>query len=524
MMPVEVNAPFTCSMNGHIRERPLAELIREINVAKLSGALRLARERVQAVVYAEAGEIIFARSNLRVHRLAICLHRWGVMAEDKLAAHVTEFMSDAEASAALISAGVIDKDMLSKFHARQAADVLRPLLLWTEGEWNFDPRARLGEDMRCKLEVGRLLLEAARGLPAEYVAARLEADAETISPVTEHPPQIQLLPLEGFVLSRVEAPVTLGELVAVSGLPEEQTRQCVYALALAGFLVRDGWSAACLSAPRAPGGTPDVAAVNVARAADVVKAGAEPDAPKADAPPDPRVEIDALFALVYDADHYRILGVERTAESAEIKRAYYALAKRFHPDRFQRNADASLRSQIETAFTKITQAYETLHDARARSAYDLKLGIQIGVPASSQSSKTDGASANAHLSREQRAAEAFAQGLAALKQSNLSSALRLLGEAARLAPQQARYHAFYGSALARDVRTRHQAEAALQTAIKLDDTDPAYHVMLAELLRALGQTLRAERELERALVLDPNHDAARRQLNKLRNTKRGDGA
>jgi Flp pilus assembly protein TadD len=146
------------------------------------------------------------------------------------------------------------------------------------------------------------------------------------------------------------------------------------------------------------------------------------------------------------------------------------------------------------------------------------------VPASSQSSKTDGASANAHLSREQRAAEAFAQGLAALKQSNLSSALRLLGEAARLAPQQARYHAFYGSALARDVRTRHQAEAALQTAIKLDDTDPAYHVMLAELLRALGQTLRAERELERALVLDPNHDAARRQLNKLRNTKRGDGA
>jgi curved DNA-binding protein CbpA len=241
---------------------------------------------------------------------------------------------------------------------------------------------------------------------------------------------------------------------------------------------------------------------------------------KADAPPDPRAEIDALFALVHTADHYRILGIEHAAESSQIKRAYYALAKRFHPDRFQRDADATLRSQIEAAYMKITQAYETLHDARSRAAYDLKLGTQIGAPQSSgRANSSADASANSRLSREQRAAESFAQGLAALKQGNLSAALTLLGEAARLAPQQPRYHAFYGSALARDVRTRHQAEAALQTAIKLDGKDPAYHVMLAELLRALGQTLRAERELERALALDPNHDTARRQLDQLRKTK-----
>ncbi|HEV7903745.1 MAG TPA: tetratricopeptide repeat protein, partial [Pyrinomonadaceae bacterium] len=127
--------------------------------------------------------------------------------------------------------------------------------------------------------------------------------------------------------------------------------------------------------------------------------------------------------------------------------------------------------------------------------------------------------ANAHLTREQRAAQSFTEGLAALKQNNLPSAVALLGEAARLVPQQSRYHAFYGSALARDVRTRHQAESELQTAIKLDSNDPGYRVMLAELLRVLGQTLRAERELERALSLDPNHDAARRLLDQLRRAK-----
>ncbi|HEX8128948.1 MAG TPA: DnaJ domain-containing protein [Pyrinomonadaceae bacterium] len=503
-----------------MREHPLAELIREINAAKLSGALRLARERVQAVVYAEAGEIVCARSNLRVHRLVVCLHRWGLLDEDKLSSLVTEFMSDAEASAALVAAGAFTKDALSKLHARQAADVLRPLLLWTEGEWRFDPRARLGEDLRCQPDVRQLLLEAARQLPPDYVATRLDADAEIISPVTDHPPQLQLQPLEGFILSRIESPLALGELVAISGLPEAQTRQSVYALALGGLLARAAWPVAALSssAPR-QSGTPASAPGEIPAAPRTVleKDKAEPGAAKAGAPPDPRAEVDALFALVRDADHYRILGVERAAGSSEIKRAYYALAKRFHPDRFQRDADASLRTQIEAAFMKITQAYETLQDARTRAAYDLKIGEEIVAPKSSPS--VPNASATPNLSREQRAAESFAQGVAALKQNNLSAAVTLLGEAARLAPQQPRYHAFYGSALARDVRTRHQAEVALQTAIKLDGSDPAYHVMLAELLRSLGQTLRAERELERALALDPNHDAARRQLDQLRKTK-----
>jgi curved DNA-binding protein CbpA len=514
------SSAFICSMNGHLRERPLAELIREIIAAKLSGALRLSRERVQAVVYAEAGQLVFARSNLRVHRLAVCLHRWGVLAEDKLSAHVTEFMSDAEASASLVAAGAFTQDVLAKLLARQATDVLRPLLLWTEGEWSFDPRARLVEDVRCKLELRQLLLEGARQLPAEFVAARLANDAELISPVKELPAQLQLDAPEGFVLSRVDAPLALGELLAISGLPEAQARQCVYALALGGFLARAEWPLA-LSA-NAPAQTADkpLATVGGDPAAALpsiqTKEATEPaTVSNAEATPDPRAEIDALFALVYDADHYRILDVGRSASEAEVKRSYYALAKRFHPDRFQRDANDTQRTQIEAAFMKITQAYETLRDPRARAAYELKLGTQFGAPGSS-SPRSEKSASNAHLTREQRAAQSFTEGLAALKQNNLPSAVTLLGEAARLAPQQSRYHAFYGSALARDVRTRHQAEAELQTAIKLDGRDPDYRVMLAELLRVLGQTLRAERELERALSFDPKHDAARRLLNQLR--------
>ena len=517
-------------MNGHLRERPLAELFREIIAAQLSGALRLARERVQAVVYAEAGEIIFARSNLRVHRLAVSLRRWGVLPEDQLSTLVPESMSDAEASAALVATGTLTKEALANLQTRQAADVLRPLLLWTEGEWGFDPRARIVEDVRCKLELPKLLLEAARQLPDEFVAARLSGDEEIISPVRQLPTQLQLHALEGFVLSRVEAPLTLGELLAVSGLPEAQTRQCVYTLALGGFLARASWPIALVTANTlSQSGTADMTVVPVAAPQPIKEEPVELDSggTTPGTPPDPRAEIDSLFALVSDADNYQILGLARTTDIREIKRAYYALAKRFHPDRFQRDANAALKPQIEAAFMKITQAYETLRDPQARAAYELKLGAQMGAPVSSQISNRAGAASrpasNSNLSREQLAAESFTQGLVALKQKNLSSAVTLLGEAARLVPQQPRYHAFYGSALARSVHTRHQAEAELQTAIKLDGNDPAYRVMLADLLRVLGQLLRAERELERALALDPNHEAARRLLDQLRKTKRSDG-
>jgi len=63
-------------------------------------------------------------------------------------------------------------------------------------------------------------------------------------------------------------------------------------------------------------------------------------------------------------DHYGILGVARDAETADVKRAYKTLAKRWHPDK-----NPNCTSCAET-FSKIAEAYETLADQEKRSAYD----------------------------------------------------------------------------------------------------------------------------------------------------------
>src|SRR5438105_10115429 len=64
------------------------------------------------------------------------------------------------------------------------------------------------------------------------------------------------------------------------------------------------------------------------------------------------------------ADYYKILGIDKSASTDEIKTAYRKLAMKYHPDRNPGNKAA------EDKFKEATEAYETLGDTQKRSQYD----------------------------------------------------------------------------------------------------------------------------------------------------------
>jgi molecular chaperone DnaJ len=63
-------------------------------------------------------------------------------------------------------------------------------------------------------------------------------------------------------------------------------------------------------------------------------------------------------------DFYDILGVSKSADADELKRAYRKLAMQFHPDRNQSDKSA------EQKFKDISEAYDVLKDDQKRAAYD----------------------------------------------------------------------------------------------------------------------------------------------------------
>jgi molecular chaperone DnaJ len=63
-------------------------------------------------------------------------------------------------------------------------------------------------------------------------------------------------------------------------------------------------------------------------------------------------------------DYYETLGIDRSANSGEIKKAFLKLAKKYHPD--TNTADSGL----EQKFKEINEAYDVLKDPQKKAAYD----------------------------------------------------------------------------------------------------------------------------------------------------------
>jgi curved DNA-binding protein CbpA len=506
----------------------------------LSGALRLEHERLKIVVYLADGEVVYAASNLRQHRLSECARRWQVLSEEQLAKLAAQ-ASDLDFAAALLNEKILSRESLEMLQKQQMTDVLRPALLWTEGSWEFNARARIAPGVRVHLDCDDLLMESARRLPPQFAAARFPEPGEKLFPQENAPDHLELLPVEAFVRSRVDAPLSIQELLAICSLPEIEVKQIVYTLLLGGILGRERWSLAfspeMLDKARAANATAkDLPQPTSARQPATEQGNAPAQAvvvsPAVKSEADEALELEQFFSRLSLAEtHYQTLGVTRTASPAEIKATYHKLAKRFHPDRFRN--DRELHARTGEAFARIAQAYETLKSTTSRAAYDLKLaqaGSAGGHAASAEAFAQSQAGAGplaAEMSGSgsadyekfrllKQAEESFQKGMSALKNGQARAAVASLGEAARLVPREAKYRAYHGCALSEYEGTWRQAEAELKAALSLDSKNAGYHVMLAEFYVKIGLPRRAIGELERTLAIDAQHAAARRLLETLK--------
>jgi curved DNA-binding protein CbpA len=481
-------------MNGQLSEQPLAELIREISAKSVGGRLSLEHDRVKIVIYFEDGTLVYAASNLRTLRLREYLKKTELVSETDLA-RFNDRLPDIELLKQLTAQKLLSTTAADQLHTRQVTDVLRMALVWTNGTWELESRSRLNEQLNLKIDVDSLLLEAGRRMPADFIASRFRNDAEVITPRAEPLINDNLLPAEAFLLSRLDQPMPLRELVAISGLGEAETLRLVYSLALTGLLQREHWKRVLRDQPEQ-----------------------KPAPPPTQPEPEPQEEpedVETFLERVRTAQtYYDVLGVSGEASAQTLKDLYYKLARLYHPDRFRKSEPAMLK-KIESAFARITQAYETLRDDRLRATYNSKLQARRKAEQIVQSAPKAPAPQQSQPVAAGTGEIQFKEGLTALELGQRKVALGLFASAASTAPMEPRYRAFYGQMLAGNESTRRAAETELLAAVKLDPQNAEYRVMLAELYRDLGLKLRAKGEAERAVAADPDNRKARDLLRSL---------
>jgi curved DNA-binding protein CbpA len=512
-------------INGSLTENPLAELLAESFASKLSGSFRLSNQQLKIIIYLREGNAVFAVSNSRQHRLFELLLNLRQITKEKL----TEFenvANDLEFGQKLVEKGLFRKTDIDVMFAEQLRQVVKTALDWKSGDWSFSPLARIKDDINFKIDLQKTLFDFARNLSPDTVSSRFNGSNDEFILNQSANLNANLQPHEGFILSRLDQKMNREDIKVLCGLPETQILQSLYTLWLGGFISRLNFSSA-------------FSAEQIERMSSAKYKITERviEKPKVEAVLTQKIEeevkiIETVEQSVQQEDtienylkraetsfsHYEILGVESTADISEIKKLYFDLARKYHPDKFH-NEDEKVRKQLQDAFSKLAEAYDTLKDKDQRELYDFKLKRKITAEEEAQKmreiEKAKGNNQESTVEKIQLAKTYFERGFSLLMANEIEKAIPFLSNATNLSPNTARYHAYYGKSLIGNKKYRHQAEQELLSAIKLEPNSGTFRIMLVEFYIEFNLMKRADGELQKLLEMEPNNKEAKLLLDKI---------
>lgn len=514
---------------GTLSANPLAELLVEIEQAKLGGSMRLSKAEGKAILYFRDGSVVYAVSNAREHRLLHILLELKKIEQNRLAG-LPKCTNDVELSTMLVREKVLAKEEIDAATVMQIERILIDSLSWPEGEWHYSPLVRSREDLIFDIDVHKVLINYARLQSMPAVFARFKSVQEGFERVAEtNGSAAYLQSHEEYVLQRFTSePRKIEDLILECGLPENGFLQALYVLWLGGLLRRRDWNAA-FSENR-------VNAIRNARVmmvkqaqkttaevkADAKQPESQAEPETAEAPPHepaepktPEITLDEYLKRVEASrTHYDVLGLEPKDPLAAIKTSYFGLAKLFHPDRYHRESPEMLQ-RIHAGFAKVQVAYDTLKSSDSRENYDYKVRKEIEVK---EKLKAQGVDTGEKIdSKAEQGLENFEAGLSLLMNEEYDRAIPFLGRAAHYNPDNALYRAYFGKALSYDDKQRHKAEGEMQAAAKIDPKNPKIRLMLVEFFIDHNMIKRAEGELKRFLELVPDNTEARSLLTRIQN-------
>jgi tetratricopeptide (TPR) repeat protein len=547
---------------GNLAETPLAAVLIEALNLRASGVLEVGHGGGTSRLWFRDGHPVGAQVFAGFKPLGMMLLQAGLIDIEALSRSLALLAESRRPQGAiLVEMGAVSAEEVGRMLEQQQAGYFALIAALDEGPFVFDASTPVPEWTRTsRLSPVRTIVDALERPQANaLVASALQPAAGGAVRLASGYPEIagsfRWTDAERALVARLDRPISLEAFFSGAPVPPERARAVLAGLLLLGVadpaaagkegseeqppLVAIGGEEVTASFPvagaaaRAPARRSDPAEARARRQRLLQQAmrnmgvgpfasrGAPPEAGEAPCSGAPRAAPatapaapataaeaqlrDALLAVApraREADLFVRLGVAATAGREDVKRAFLALARQFHPDRVASPALADLHDTVKDFFAAVNEAYEVLSDDRKRAAY---LANRKGPgKAQVEAARVD-----------------FLKGEACLRTRDFARA-RGFYEAALRSDPRSEYRAALAWAYVADpaCKDRERARALLDEATKDAACDRALYVA-GIVARDDKDEDTAERLFRAALKANPRNADATRELRRLEARRAG---
>lgn len=320
----------------------------------VTGRLRVRNQGIEKSVYFEAGLPVMAASADPADRMLAMLMRENVI--DARQHAETERMVDAtgrKVGAVLVDLGLLRSDELLPAVRRHYESIILTLFSWSSGRWSIEPNVTAGPDRtRLLRHPAVLVLEGLAAYPVARMAGRLGgADAKQVfvldnsASVADITTELALERAESRIPTLFDGLRSVEDIARFSEVPESTVLRIAFTLSCFGVLhfVEAGANAR----PRVRAALRDLSI--------------------------DRERVQSRYALALESDYFTMLGIDRSADASEVRRAHARLTKEIAPENIGPDLWHDLRTQLETIRDVLDEALRILTTPILRSAYEFNL-------------------------------------------------------------------------------------------------------------------------------------------------------
>ncbi|MBI5073882.1 MAG: DnaJ domain-containing protein [Nitrospirae bacterium] len=461
-------------LEGTLGSYQRSDLLVGIRRARKTGVLHIETEQSLRKIYFKDGEMVFSSSDQEQEQLGAVL-----LASDKISLRqyqntlsLAQETGKSQGTVMVEMRYISPQELVQAVHQR-VESIIMNLCNVEDAKFFFREEALpRGEIVMLKLNANDLLYRGSR--KAEHIDSfknRFLHHHTKVFISSETRGILDRLVLEAQdreILSLINGKTSLNEILSMSPLKEEDTLRSVHALFNAQLLeVEAEWAEE--EKPQEQETAADGNALD----------------------PELSERIDKLYRGHKTLGYQGILGLLPGATSAEIKSAYHAMAKEYHPDRYLFIRSEELREKLNVIFAYISEAYRELSRSGSLNLQQPQASASAAQPESQR------------MNNKTMAQDKYRQGRDSLGTQDYENAMTFFGQAVYLDESVPDYHYYYGIALLRNKKIK-EAEASIRRALHLSPYNADYFAELGHIYLKLGFMTRAKNTFDKALRINPS--------------------